>query len=148
MNLKLGEKMENINELENLEQVEKELTSKDNSENSNSSNSEKQDDDSKDKNITITSTQHEILKEITRVDLEIEKLQTSDVNEDEFYEKLDELLTDEEKYLQEENPKAYLKLVDTKKKSFLKTTQMKIRLKNYLKRKRIRTKKCYRVRCC
>lgn len=136
MNLKLGEKMENINELENLEQVEKELTSKDNSENSNSSNSEKQDDDSKDKNITITSTQHEILKEITRVDLEIEKLQTSDVNEDEFYEKLDELLTDEEKYLQEENPKAYLKLVDTKKKEFFKNNSNEDKIKELSEKKK------------
>ncbi len=136
MNLKLGEKMENINELENLEQVEKELTSKDNSENSNSSNSEKQDDDSKDKNITITSTQHEILKEITRVDLEIEKLQTSDVNEDEFYEKLDELLTDEEKYLQEENPKEYLKLVDTKKKEFFKNNSNEDKIKELSEKKK------------
>lgn len=126
--------MEDIKELESIEQIEKEITAENNNETKPAE--EKNKETSENKNITLTSVQHDILKEITKIDLDIEKLQETSVNEDEFYEKLDDLLTDEEKYLQEENPKAYLKLVDSKKKEFLKTNSNEEKIKELSDKKK------------
>jgi hypothetical protein len=69
--------------------------------------------------IEITPTQQEITKKIAVIDSEIATLSKVTINEDEFYENLDEFLTDEDRYLQEENPKEYLKIVDKKKKEYI-----------------------------
>lgn len=74
---------------------------------------------SEDGNIVVTQVQQEIIKEIAKLDVELEQLNSITPNIDEFYDSLDDLLSDEEKYLQEENPKEYLKLVDKKKQEFL-----------------------------
>lgn len=68
----------------------------------------------------ITETQQTLIKDISKVDIELEALEKETVNEDDFYDKLDDLLTDDEKYLQEDNPKAYLKLINQKKDAYIK----------------------------
>lgn len=78
------------------------------------------DEDNQPKNIVVTPAQQDIIKELAKIDIELGNLENVNINEDEFYDKLDEILTDEEKYLQEENPKKYLKLIDTKKQEFFK----------------------------
>lgn len=99
-----------IQEVENLEQEfssENQTTKINNEENES-------------KNIIVTPAQQDIIKELAKIDIELGNLENVSINEDDFYDKLDDLLTDEEKYLQEENPKKYLKLVDAKKQEFFK----------------------------
>lgn len=105
--------MEVNDELENFENVEKELGN-------NPIPAIEEEKDSNSKNITVTPVQQDIIKELAKIDIELEALEKITINEDEFYEKLDELLTDEEKYMQENEPKEYLKLIDSKKKEYLK----------------------------
>lgn len=105
--------MEVNDELENFENVEKELGN-------NSIPAIEDEKDSNSKNITVTPVQQDIIKELAKIDIELEALEKVTIDEDEFYEKLDELLTDEEKYMQENEPKEYLKLIDSKKKEYLK----------------------------
>ena len=81
--------------------------------------SENKDTDVEGNTIEITHKQQEISKQIAIIDNEIDSLSKVTVNEDDFYENIDELLTDEDRYLQEENPKEYLKVVDKKKKEYL-----------------------------
>lgn len=103
----MSKDIENIDSLEDFENLEKEL------------NEDKIVDEELSKDdIGFSSNQEGILKEIGKIDLEIEQLKSSAVNEDEFYDNLDSLLSDEEKYLAEEDSKAYLKLIDKKKKEF------------------------------
>lgn len=105
--------MEVNDELENFENVEKELGN-------NPIPAIEEEKDSNSKNITVTPVQQDIIKELAKIDIELEALEKVTIDEDEFYEKLDELLTDEEKYMQENEPKEYLKLIDSKKKEYLK----------------------------
>lgn len=105
--------MEVNDELENFENVEKELGN-------NPIPVIEEEKDSNSKNITVTPVQQDIIKELAKIDIELEALEKVTIDEDEFYEKLDELLTDEEKYMQENEPKEYLKLIDSKKKEYLK----------------------------
>ena len=105
--------MEVNDELENFENVEKELGD-------NPIPAIEEEKNSNSKNITVTPVQQDIIKELAKIDIELEALEKITINEDEFYEKLDELLTDEEKYMQENEPKEYLKLIDSKKKEYLK----------------------------
>ena len=72
-------------------------------------------------NITVTPEQIEINKEITKVDLEIEALEKdNNVDENKFYDTLDEILTDEEQQLEHDNKGDYLKLVSKKKDEYIK----------------------------
>ena len=99
-----------IQEVENLEQEfssENQTTKINNEENES-------------KNIIVTPVQQDIIKELAKIDIELGNLENVSINEDDFYDKLDDLLTDEWKDLQEENPKKYLKLVDAKKQEFFK----------------------------
>lgn len=105
--------MEVNDELENFENVEKELGN-------NPAPVIEEEKDSSSKNIIVTPVQQDIIKELAKIDIELEALEKVTIDEDEFYEKLDELLTDEEKYMQENEPKEYLKLIDSKKKEYLK----------------------------
>ena len=105
--------MEVNDELENFENVEKELGN-------NPAPVIEEEKDSNSKNIIVTPVQQDIIKELAKIDIELEALEKVTIDEDEFYEKLDELLTDEEKYMQENEPKEYLKLIDSKKKEYLK----------------------------
>lgn len=104
--------MEMEKEINDIDNLEKEI---------NGESPETNVDDNSKNNIVVTQAQQEIIKELAKIDVELEQLGSTQINEDEFYDSLDETLTDEEKYLQEENPKEYLKLVDKKKKEFLAT---------------------------
>lgn len=104
--------MEIKDEINDIDNLEKEI---------NGESPETNVDDNSKNNIVVTQAQQEIIKELAKIDVELEQLGSTQINEDEFYDSLDETLTDEEKYLQEENPKEYLKLVDKKKKEFLAT---------------------------
>jgi Flp pilus assembly protein CpaB len=90
--------------VEEIDAVEQEFTT-------NSQTSENPSNEEQTKNIIVTPAQQDILKEITKIDIELEALEKTTVNEDEFYDKLDDILTPEEKYLQEDNPKEYLKVI-------------------------------------
>lgn len=98
--------------VEEIDAVEQEFTT-------NSQTSENPSNEEQTKNIIVTPAQQDILKEITKIDIELEALEKTTVNEDEFYDKLDDILTPEEKYLQEDNPKEYLKVIDAKKKEYI-----------------------------
>lgn len=98
--------MEIENEIKDIDNLDKEI---------NGENQEPNIDDNSTNSIVVTQTQQEIMKEIAKIDVELEQLDSTKINDDEFYDSLDETLTDEEKYLQEENPKEFLKLVDKKR---------------------------------
>lgn len=100
-------------ELEEVENLEQEFSSENQTTKAN-------DEDSQPKNIVVTPVQQDIIKELAKIDIELNNLEGNTIGEDEFYDNLDEILTDEEKYLQEENPKEYLKLIDSKKQEFFK----------------------------
>ena len=102
--------MEIENEIKDIDNLDKEI---------NGENQEPNIDDNSTNSIVVTQTQQEIMKEIAKIDVELEQLDSTKINDDEFYDSLDETLTDEEKYLQEENPKEYLKLVDKKKSEYI-----------------------------
>ena len=100
-------------EIQEVESLEQEFASENQTTKTN-------DEDNQSKNIVVTPVQQDIIKELAKIDIELGNLENSSINEDEFYDKLDEILTDEEKYLLEEKPKQYHKLIDIKKKEFLK----------------------------
>jgi len=68
--------------------------------------------------IEITPKQQEITKQIAIIDNEIDSLKKVTVSIDDFYDNIDDILTDEDRYLQEENPKEYLKVIDKKRKEY------------------------------
>lgn len=73
------------------------------------------------KNITLTPDQVEIHSEITKLDVEIDKLsQGSDVDMDKFYDSLEDILTEDEQKLEIDDRPAYLKLVSKKEKEYIK----------------------------
>lgn len=123
--------MEAEKELEVLDSIEQEIK-----DNSSSEHQEENESNSQAKNLVVTPVQQEIIKELTKIDIELESLEKVSVDEDAFYDQLDESLTDEEKYLQEENPKAYLKLVDSKKKEFLKNNSNEEKKNTLLEQKK------------
>lgn len=118
-----------------IEEIEKTVEQNSTATESNMDSKTEEGKDNKPENIVVTPTQQEILKELTKIEIEIEKLDNQEVNEDEFYDKLDELLTDEEKYLQEEDHKAYLKLLDKKKKEFIKNSSNDEKRKELLEKR-------------
>lgn len=89
-----------------------------------------------DDGIVVNSTQQEIIKELAKIDLELDTLGKQTVSTDEFYDKLDDILTDEEKYLQEENPKEYLKLIDTKKQEFIQSNSNQAKIDSLIEQKK------------
>ena len=105
------------NEIEAIENLEQELGS--NTTTNDTKKEENEDNTANNNAVLFTQAQQDIIKEIAKIDVELEQLNSNTINEDEFYDSLDSILTDEEKYLQEENPKEYLKLVDSKKKEFI-----------------------------
>ena len=107
--------MEVAKEVEAFDGLEQELK-----ENPSSEQQEQKEDNSQTKNLVVTPAQQDIMKELAKIDIELEGLEKVTIDEDAFYDQLDESLTDEEKYLQEEKPKEFLKLIDKKKKEFLK----------------------------
>lgn len=100
---------------ETLNDLEKEFT-----DNSTLENQTENENNTQSKNLVVTPVQQDIIKELTKIDIELENLEKTTIDEDAFYDTLDDILTDEEKYLQEENPKKYLKLIDSKKQEFFK----------------------------
>lgn len=106
--------METEKELEVLDSVEQELKG------TSTEQQEQKENNSQTKNLVVTPAQQDIMKELAKIDIELEGLEKVTIDEDAFYDQLDDSLTDEEKYLQEEKPKEYLKLIDKKKKEFLK----------------------------
>ncbi len=83
---------------------------------------EKKDTESKNQNITLTPTQLEVNKEIAKIEIEIEKLESENsVDTDEFYNSLDTHLTEEEQQLEFDNKSEYLKVVAKKEKEFIKS---------------------------
>ena len=105
------------NEIEAIENLEQELGS--NTTTNDTKKEENEDNTVNNNAVLFTQAQQDIIKEIAKIDVELEQLNSNTINEDEFYDSLDSILTDEEKYLQEENPKEYLKLIDSKKKEFI-----------------------------
>ncbi len=101
--------------IETLDNLEKEFT-----DNSTLENQTENENNTQSKNLVVTPVQQDIIKELTKIDIELENLEKTTIDEDAFYDTLDDILTDEEKYLQEENPKKYLKLIDSKKQEFFK----------------------------
>jgi len=102
-------------ELEEIEEVEQSLSIKD--ENVKTQDQQNLPNDT----IIVTPTQADIVKQIAKIDVQLEELEKATINEDEFYNSLDELLSEEEKYLQDENIKEYLKVVEKKRKEFIKS---------------------------
>ncbi len=129
----MGTKEENLAEMEHLlmgsddtkgevieekkeeEEVETEkVEPKDANKDKNEVVKDKLKEDKKPENV-LSSKQTDILKQSAVLEKEIEDLEKVSVNEDEFYEKLDDILTDEEAYLKETDEAAYLKLVAQKR---------------------------------
>jgi|GEM_PF-2132053 len=106
-------------ELEKIEEVEQSLNIKD--ENVNLQDEQEIKDEEQLDAITITPKQQNIIQELAKIDIELEQLEKTPINEDEFYDVLDDILSEEEKYLQDENPKEYLKVVEKKRKEFIKS---------------------------
>jgi hypothetical protein len=81
--------------------------------------SEEKTKDSQNENVTLTTEQLEINKEITKIDLELEQIEKNDEPDlDSFYETLEDTLSEDEKALELENKPQYLKLVAQKQKEF------------------------------
>ena len=78
-------------EIQEVESLEQEFASENQTTKTN-------DEDNQSKNIVVTPVQQDIIKELAKIDIELGNLENSSINEDEFYDKLDEILTDEEKY--------------------------------------------------
>jgi len=107
--LGLEEKEETISEQDNNDESEKEVASKIETK------------ENKTTNIIFTPEQLEANKEITKIDLEIEKLQTENtVDIKEFYGSLDTILTDEEQQLEFDDKPAYLELLSAKAQDYIK----------------------------
>jgi len=104
-------------ELEDIEAVEQSLSTKD----ENIQTQETKEAMDEDETIVVTPNQQDIVKQIAKIDVQLEELEKSTINEDEFYNSLDDVLSEEEKYLQDENIKEYLKIVDKKRKEFIKS---------------------------
>ncbi|MDX9744789.1 MAG: hypothetical protein RBT59_13285 [Arcobacteraceae bacterium] len=100
-------------EIDDLENLEKDVST------GNTSNNEEENTQTISNTIEVTPKQQEITKQIAIIDNEIETLSKVTISEDDFYDNIDDILTDEDRYLQEENPKEYLKVVDKKKKEYL-----------------------------
>ena len=75
----------------------------------------KKDEDKKPVVSGVSDRQKEIIKEVGILEKEIEQLEEQELDENEFYENLDDILTEEEQYLEDDNKAAYLKVVDKKK---------------------------------
>jgi len=73
----------------------------------------------KNDNITLTPQQVEISSEIAKLDVKIEELQKHEVNEDKFYETLDDELSEEEAQLEFDDKVAYRKLIISKRDEYL-----------------------------
>lgn len=116
-------------EIQEVDNLEKELGN-----NSQTNQTETLENESK--NIVVTPAQQDIMKELAKIDIALDNLESTTINEDEFYDTLDDILTDEEKYLQEENPKKYLKLIDAKKKEFFKNNSNEEQKNNLLEKKK------------
>ncbi len=91
------------------------------------SKEEKKDEDkkteekSKINTVNLTENQVEISKELTKIDLELEKLKEGNTADtDSFYDSLDEILSEEEKQLEFEDKKAYFKAIENKRNEYLK----------------------------
>ena len=119
--------MEIENEIKDIDNLDKEI---------NGENQESNIDDNSTNSIVVTQTQQEIMKEIAKIDVELEQLDSTQINDDEFYDSLDETLTDEEKYLQEENPKEFLKLVDKKKREYIASKSNESKKNDLLEKKK------------
>lgn len=79
------------------------------------------DDNSKDGDtLTLTQEQVQINSEIAKIDAQIESMQNEEVNTDDFYDNIEEHLSDEEQQLEFDDKKAYLKLVREKEQEYIK----------------------------
>lgn len=104
-------------ELADLENLEKDVNTENTS--NNEEVNEEKNAETVNNTIEITPKQQELSKQIAIIDNEIDSLKKVVISEDDFYDNIDDILTDEDRYLQEENPKEYLKVVDKKKKEYL-----------------------------
>lgn len=103
-----GESNQKENNTNNSSQAEKEKDQKSNTKDTNT--------------VTLTQEQVEINKEITKIDTELEKLEKDNtVDTNDFYDNLDDHLSEDEKQLEFDDKGAYLKLVDQKKEEYIKT---------------------------
>lgn len=93
---------------------------KENTENNSESETNDKKEEEKPTTVTLTNEQVEINKELTLITSKIEEFEKESVDTDEFYSSLDEILTDDEKELANEDQPAYLKLIEKKKDEYIK----------------------------
>jgi len=67
---------------------------------------------------TFVVDQNEIIKDIARLDIKIEELKNSHVDEEDFYHHIDDYLTEDEQELEFDNKPAYMKIVGKKLKEY------------------------------
>jgi len=76
----------------------------------------------KDTSTTETNNQIDINKEVAKIEIKLEELQNNNsVELDDFYDNLDEYLSDEEQELEFENKKEYIKLLREKEDEYIKS---------------------------
>lgn len=96
---------------------------------------EQREDVSEAKLVYLADTSNELISSLAKIDAKIETLQNSPVSTDEFYSSLDTLLDDKEKELEYENKIEYLKLIEKKKKEFIKSKSNDEELNELLEQK-------------
>jgi len=118
------------------EEIQKELGAEDGNKQIEDINENTQEIQEEKNEITITEKQANIIQELAKIDVQLEELDKATINEDEFYNNLNDVLSEEEKYLQDENIKEYLKIVEKKRKEFIKSKSNDSLKEELLKKKK------------